>query len=83
MRGSVTGMVARRRGGLVAQPTGVCHNIVPSLVHSQAQRTTRREALLMDTPGILVLFTARLVKPPIEGSTDGQTRYNLRQWSVF
>ena len=72
MRGSVTGMVARRRGGLVAQQTGVCHNIVPSLVYSSARRTTRREALLMDTSGILVLFTARL---------DVQLRERLCLWT--
>lgn len=42
MRGSVTGMVAKRQKGPLSQRPGVCNNFAPNITFSQVRRNSQR-----------------------------------------
>lgn len=53
MRGSVTGMVAKRQKGPLSQRPGVCNNFAPNITFSQVRRNSQRRTTQGEFKGLL------------------------------
>lgn len=52
MRGSVTGMVAKRQKGWISQRPGVCSNFTPNITFSQVRRSSQRRTTQVELKGL-------------------------------
>lgn len=53
MRGSVTGMVAKRQKGPLSQRPGVCNDFAPNITFSQVRRNSQRRTTQGEFKGLL------------------------------
>lgn len=53
MRGSVTGMVAKRQKGPLSQRPGICNNFAPNITWSQVRRNSHRRTSQGEFKGLL------------------------------